>query len=123
MAYRKPTDTRPTADGTSIEQSRNHSNDLMFANLAMAVIATICLAAMGNRIGLEIISGDGGRWGPGWEAGLAIATFTIFFAGVSALVCIARKQALSWIFTALAMAGLFRNGDCNRRFVSRDIGR
>ena len=107
MAYPESTDSRPTGDETSSEQIRDHSRDLMFANLAMAVIATICLAAMGNRIGLEIISGGGGRWGPGWEAGLAIATFTIFFAGVSALVCIARNQVLSWIFTALAMLCLF----------------
>lgn len=49
MAYPESTDSRPSGDESSGEQSRNHSKDLMLANLAMAVIATICLAAMGNR--------------------------------------------------------------------------
>ena len=107
MAYPESAGPRPTRDETSEGQGSNHSKDLMLANLAMAVIATICLAAMGNRIGLEIISGGGGRWGTGWEAGLAIATFTIFFAGVSSLICIARNQTASWIFTVLSVLALF----------------
>ena len=84
-----------------------HCYDLMAANLVMSIIGTICLAAMGNRIGLEIAIGGGGRWGVGWEAGIGIATFTIFFAGVSALICISRNRTLSWVFTVLSMLALF----------------
>lgn len=86
---------------------RPHCYDLMAMNLVMSIIATICLSAMGNRIGLEIVTGSGGRWGPGWEAGLGIATFTIFLAGVSALICVARNRTVSWVFTALSMLALF----------------
>ena len=71
-----------------------HCYDLTAANLVMSIIGTICLAAMGNRIGLEFAIGGGGRSGVGWEAGIGIATFTIFFAGVSALICISRNRTL-----------------------------
>ena len=72
-------------------------------NLVIVLAVAICLAAIGNRIGLEIVTGSGGRYGPGWEGGLAIAAFTIFFAMVSVLVCIPRKLVLSWIFTVFSM--------------------
>ena len=84
-----------------------HCYDLMAANFVMSIIGTICLAAMGNRIGLEFAIGGGGRSGVGWEAGIGIATFTIFFAGVSALICISRNRTLSWVFTVLSMLALF----------------
>ncbi len=76
-------------------------------NLVMTVVSAICLAVMGNRIGLEVITGGGGRLGVGWEAGVAIATFTIFFTMITALICISRKLALSWTFTVIAMLLFF----------------
>ncbi len=72
-------------------------------NLVIVLASTICLAAMGNRIGLEIVTGNRGLYGPGWEGGLAIAIFTIFFAMVSVLVCIPRNITVSWIFTTLSV--------------------
>ena len=72
-------------------------------NLVIVLASTVCLAAMGNRIGLQIVTGNAGRYGPGWEAGLAIAAFIIFFALISVLVCIPRKLVVSWIFTAFSM--------------------
>ena len=108
MEYPEPAAPGPTGDDTNGDQSRNRSRDLMLVNLAIAIIATICLAVIGNRMGLEIVTGNGGfRSGNDLETTVAIAMFTTFFAVTSSLICIARKQALSWTFTALTMVGMF----------------
>ena len=83
--------------------TREHCYDLMAANFVMCIIAAICIAAIGNRIGLEFLTSG---WA-GWEGGVAVATFTIFFSGASGLVCTSRVRVLSWVFTGVSAFLLF----------------
>ncbi len=98
-----PEVAEPTRQADPDDNRTEHCYDLMAANFVMSIISTICLSAMGNRIGLETVSGGG----VGWEAGVALETFTIFFTGISGLICIARNRTASWVFTVLSMIFLF----------------
>ncbi len=81
---------------------RAHCYDLMAVNLAVAVVLAICLAVMGDRVGLEMVAGSS-RYEDDWAGGIAFAAFSVLFAMVAALVCISRVRALSWIFTSFAI--------------------